>query len=304
MNSYRKRHRVIRQSQWLPASTYYFLSSALAIAVFFAVWAILNDAGEESPWIPAGLAASVLLIAAGVMREVLLRRIRTKRITEQMRLDRTLLSAPLVRNPSNPDKLTIEQNAAILSEIQQKSDAAKVLSSIPASHREVFELCEHYLALVDGELPHVAIGSPRLRPLTKGREYAARFHRYHMLRWAEMETLSLAKSAASEPDLSRKLERASYVLAALEIAISHYPNEVKFRESGDAVKDLLASLRARALIDRAKDAKFLGDTEEFRSLSIGAAALIEEREKAEGTSSPVFEALLDEIRNLEGDTVP
>ena len=272
--------------------------------MFFVVWAILNDVGEESPWIPAGLAASALLIAAGVMREVLLRRIRTRRIIEQMRLDRTLLSVPNVRNPPNPDKLTIEQSAAILSEIQQKSDAAKVLSSIPASHREVFELCEHYLALVDGELPHVAIGSPRLRPLTKGRDYAARFHRYHMLRWAEMETRSLAQSAASETDLSRKLERASQGLAALEIAISHYPDEMKLRESGQAVKDLLASLRARALVDRAKDAKFLGDVEEFRSLTAGAAALIEEREKAEGTSNPVFEALLDEIRNLEEDRVP
>ena len=301
MSLYRKRHRVGRQPVWMPASTYYFLASAIAIGTFFLIWAILNDAHEESPWIPAGLVASGLLIAAGAVREVVLRGIRDRRIIEQRRLDRALLAAPITRSQPNPDKLTLERNALLLNEIQRMSDAAKVLSSIPASHREVYELCEEYIDLVDRELPHVAIGSPRLRPLTKGREYAVRFHRYHMLRWAEGETRSLVQSAASETDVSRKLERASQVLAALETATSHYPNELKLLESGSAVRDLMASLRTKVLIDRAKNAKLLGNDKDCRSLIAEAAMVINEYKGASGPSNPVLDALADEIRDLQDD---
>ena len=302
MNSYRKRQHVGRQKRWLPASAYYFLSSAISLAVFFVVWAVLNDAGERSPWIPAGLVASSVLLTSGVMREVVVRRIRNRQMNEQWRLDQILLSVPIAKSQTNPDKLTLERNAAMLNEIQRKSDAAKVLSSIPASHREVFELCDQYIYLVDGELPHVAMGSPRLRPLMKGREYAARFHRYHMLRWAEVEARSLATSAASETDLSRKLDRASQVLVALETAASHYPNEQKLRDSGTAVKDLLASFQARSLIDAAKNAKLLGNDEEFRSLLAEATAVIGRREVENQTSSPVLDELLGEVRDLENDS--
>ena len=301
MNQYRKRNRTGRQPFWLPASTYYFLVSAIAIGVFFLVWAILHDAKEESPWIPAGMIASGLLITAGAIREVFLRDIRNRRIIEQRRLDRALLAVPIPRSHPNPDKLTLERNTAFLSEIQRKSDAAKVLSSISASHQEVFELCKEYIELVDRELPHVAIGSPRLRPLTKGRDYAARFHKYHMLRWAEVETRSLVQSAGSETDMSRKLERASQVLAALETATSHYPNELKLQESGGAVRDLITSLHAKALIDRAKNAKLLGNDEEFRSMMAEATMVIDQREAASESSNPIFAALLDEIRGLEND---
>ena len=302
MSLHGKRYRVGRQPIWMPASTYYFLASAIAIGTFFLIWAILNDAHEESPWIPAGLITSGMLITAGAIREVILRGIRNRRIIEQRRLDRALLAVPVPRIQPNPDKLTLERNASFLNEIQRKSDAAKVLSSIPASHREVFELCEEYIDLVDRELPHVAIGSPRLRPLTKGREYAARFHRYHMLRWAEVETRSLVQGAASETDVFRKLERTSQVLAALETAASHYPNELKLRESESAVMDLTASLRAKVLIDRAKNAKLLGNDEECRSLIVEAATMIDQRKGASYPSNPVFDALLIEIVDLEGDT--
>jgi len=287
----------------LPASTYYFLATAISVGVFFLIWAILNDAHEDSPWIPAGLIASGCLVIAGAMREVVFRGVRHQRWMEQQRLDRTLLSAPIPRNRSNPEKLSLQRNAAYLNEIQRKSDAAKVLSSIPASHREVFELCEEYLELLDQELPHVAIGSPRLRPMTQGREFASRFHRFHMLRWAEGETRSLAQTAAAEPDPSRKLERASQVLIALETALSHYPSESKLLESRSAIFELVVSLRVKTLIDRAKNAKLLGNLAEFRAFKAEATSLIEESAGATHFRNPMLDALLDEIDEL-GNPAP
>ena len=299
MGPHTRRHSRRERPVWLPASTYYFLASAAAIGAFFLVWAILHDAGERSPWIPAGLVASGLLICSGAIRELIVRAVRRQIAIEQRKLDLALLSAPLPRVAINPDKLTLERNAAFLNEIQRKSEAAKVLSSISASHREVFELCEDYIGLVDRELPTVGIGSPRLRPLTKGREYAVRFHRYHMLRWAEGEARGFAHSAASEFDPTRKLERASEVLTALEMASVHYPDESKLRDSESAVRELIASIKAKVLIERAKVEKTAGDDDELQLLLAEAEALVAQGEELSGGTNSVFIELDNEIKSLK-----
>ena len=286
----------------MPASTFYFLASSVALGTFFLVWAALNDVQGESPWIAAGLIASTMLIAAGVMREVAWRRSRKRRFIDQRRLDLALMAVPVARPELNPDKLTLERNSAFLSEIQRKSDAAKVLSSIPASHREVFELCEEYIGIVDRELPHVAVGSPRLRPLTKGREYASRFHRHHMLRWAEGEARSLAENAATETEPSRIIERAAQVLVSLETASGHYPHEARLQESGSAVRELMATLRARDLIDKAIRARDDGRLDELRSLLSDAETELNSGEQLSDGSNAVFTDLRIELRNLESDT--
>ena len=205
---------------------------------------------------------------------------------------------PIPHVPSDPEKLTLERNAAFLNEIQRKSEAAKVLSSIPASHREVFELCEQYMGIVDRELPRVNIGSPRLRPLTKGREYAARFHRHHMLRWAEGEARTFAQVIATESDPERKLGRASEVLSALEMASLHYPDESKLRDSESAVKMLIVSTKTKLLIDRAKVARSEGDNELLRSTLDEAETMVAHAEQFGGTNT-IFVELRSEIDNLK-----
>ncbi len=295
-----QRHRRRRRPFWIPASTYYFLASAVAIGVFFLVWAILHDSQEESPWIPAGLVASGILICSGALRELILRGARKRAVIEQQRLDLAILSGPMPRVAADPDKLTLERNTAFLNEIQRKSEAARVLASIPASHREVFELCEEYLGLVDRELPRVNIGSPRLRPLTKGREYAARFHRYHMLRWAEGVAKSFAQVAATEFDPARKLENATEVLAALGMASLHYPDESKLKDSESAVKELILSTKAKVLIDRVAGARAEAEDEELQSLLGEAEILVSLGEEQFGAANSIFLALRSEIDNLKG----
>lgn len=302
MESNRKRHRGRPQPLWVPSSTYYFLASAVAIGAFFLTWAILNDAREESPWIPAGLIASVIMILAGVVREVVLRGYRSKVLLEQRRLDRSLLSVPVIRPPSNPDKLTLERNAVFLNEIKRKSDAAKVLSSIPASHREVFELCETYIGLVEAELPNVGVGSPRRGPLSKGREFAERFHRYHMLRWAEGQARSFAQISIAESDPGRKLEQAAEVLASLDTAAGHYPNERKLEESSRAVKELIISLKAKLLIPQAQNARLEGDVEELAALAVEIRSLIDLGEQLSAGANSIFEDLRDELAGIEGSS--
>ena len=67
-----------RRPFWLPAISFYVLSVAVAIAVFFLTWAVLIEGGEQNPFIASGLLASLVLIAAVVVREVVLRNARKK----------------------------------------------------------------------------------------------------------------------------------------------------------------------------------------------------------------------------------
>src|SRR5688572_13675760 len=116
------------QPFWLPATTYYFLSAAIAIGVFFLVWGILAESAGEMPWISAELMSSVSLILAVVVREVILRTRRRRVFETQKKLDRVLLAAPVnARKYSDPIKLTLERNAVFLNDIVRKSEAANVL---------------------------------------------------------------------------------------------------------------------------------------------------------------------------------
>ena len=65
----------MRPPFWLPASNYYVLAVAIALAFFFVVWGILDDVdGVRAPWQTAGVSASILLVGAVVLREMILRR--------------------------------------------------------------------------------------------------------------------------------------------------------------------------------------------------------------------------------------
>src|SRR5262249_34615984 len=157
-----RKYALSRRPLWLPASGFYVLAAALALAVFFFAWWMLQQGGDETPWIPAGLAASVILSSAVLLREVIFRKTLNRAVPDQSPFDRNLREIARRSRPERTDKLTIERNSSILREIRQKSEAASVLSTLPSAHREVFELCERYLGINGQELATVRNGSPRL----------------------------------------------------------------------------------------------------------------------------------------------
>ena len=146
-----------RRPFWLPASNYYVLAFAISIAFFFLAWGILHDSGDEMPWAAAGVGASLILITSVIFRELIL--LRTNRgLRLQQRPMGPGNSRTTSTNSRDPDKLTLEKNAAILAEIQKKSDAANVLDRLSAGHREVFELCSAYMTRNETELKSVNPG--------------------------------------------------------------------------------------------------------------------------------------------------
>lgn len=252
---------------WLPASNYYVMAVAVAGIFFFVIWGVLHDTGEEAPWVTAGISASVVLIGAVIVREIVLRRARNRFFREQRRMEARVVSAGVRgHDPRDPQKLTLERNAAILSEIKRKSDAARVLGKFSAGHKEVFDLCSRYIAHNEGELKSVNAGSPRLSALLKGRSIAAEIHHYHMLRWAEIEVTELTNDARSRTSVDEKIESASAALDVIELSLSAYPAEASLLESKALLQDLVVSIRVSDWVEQAQRAEFEGDLKQARSL--------------------------------------
>lgn len=301
MNRNDPRFRTIRRPFWLPASKFYFLSAAMAMGIFFLVWLILQEGHDETPWITAGLAASLFLIAAVIVREVVLRNVRNRMVTARQQLDRSLAFAPkMYRSRDTAEKLTLERNKAFVAEIRRKSDAAKVLSSVSGSHREVFELCAYYLDLVERELPNVGIGSPRLAALNRGKETALRFHRYHMLQWAESEVRNHTSSEGNSAKWNNQLENAERAYNVIQTALAHYPSEVRLIDSESAIREHLDLIRMSAMVEKGERAASKGDRDGALAAYREALVLSETIADNQEGRKLVIESIEAGIRRLDG----
>lgn len=243
------------------------MAAAISIAFFFLVWGILHDGIDEAPWIPAGIAASLLLCAAVFLREVVLRRARRRFLAAQRRLDDSVSwrTVPNDRNP-DPNKLTLEKNAAILDQIRKKSEAARILAKLPDGHMEVFEMCAEYLAIVANELKTISVNSPRLPALHRGKEMVRELHHYHLLQWAEIESRALTQEARNRVKISERLETAQRALTVIGSALHYYPFETSLLESEEALKEFVTSIKVSNWIERAERAAFKGNYTQALSL--------------------------------------
>jgi len=293
-----------RRPLWLPASSYYVIAVAVAVAFFFMVWGILREEGDEAPWVTSGVGASIILGGAAILREVILRRARNNYMRMERRVKDNFSGVRAqLGDRRGSGKLTLERNAAILKEIRQKSDAAKVLSRFSAGHREVFELCGEYLGRVEAELTTVNAGSPRLSALLKGRTSAATFHRYHLLQWAEIEARSLTNEANNLTDVSERIRAARDALNVVEFALQSYPADDSLLESREVLTEMTVSIQVSDLIERAERAAFRNDNREAISLYRDALFYLgrdniqtDERQRAAGRIS----AEMERLRLLEG----
>lgn len=246
---------------WLPAANYYILAAAIAIAFFFLVWGILHDGGDEMPWIPAGFGASLILIGAVILREVVLRKARERYLSAQRRLDHNLETVAALHFKTNRQsgKLSLKENASLINNIKKKSDAARVLGKFPEAHQEVFQMCDKYLILNENELKNVGVGSPRLAGLRRGKEVIGELHRFHLFSWAEIESRSLMQQAKNRVTISEKLEAAQKALVVLSSALQYYPNETRFLESEEVINEFVASTKVSHWVEQAERAAFKGN---------------------------------------------
>jgi hypothetical protein len=255
---------------WFSAASYYSLSAAISTALFFILWGVLLDSGEETPWIGAGIAASVAFAAFVVLREVVIRRRFARMAIEQERLDSTIRIAAAAAAVKQRSKITLERNKSLLGHIRLKSDAAKVLNHVSDAHKEVYELCDRYLSEIAREMASVSPGSPRIAAFRTGTRWVQKVHRFHVFRWAEIESKQIAPGVNPHAEIGERLTAAKRASNVLGTALSYYPNDVDLQESAAAIDELL---KKAVIIELTLKGDDIAEHDHFAALDLYRQAL-------------------------------
>lgn len=232
-------------------------AAATAAALFFILWWMLQSSGDENPWVPAGLAASVVMLVAVSAREVVMRRAWTRYVLEQ---DKHSERGGEMRKAGSRtiDMQSRSVHAAVLRALQRQSAAADAAGALPEAHLEAYHLCEDYLASTNR-----ALSSARLRPehrlaLRGGQERVRALQRHHLLTWARRAARAYTREAQQRGRLTEKIEMANRALDCIDSALKVYPEEVELHESARAVREFMTSVRVAHWVELAERAAFKG----------------------------------------------
>ncbi|HWF90596.1 MAG TPA: hypothetical protein VN659_17245 [Pyrinomonadaceae bacterium] len=241
----------------MPSSTGYLVSAILiAVGLFFGLWWILVSGGDEAPWLPAGLAASVVLLVALSAREVVMRRAWTRYL-----LENGISQKPPSRSQrpsSRSQKFSGSMNSAVLRAIQKQSSAADRPGSTPEMHLDVAQLCHDYLSSTDEAIRSGSYGSEKGIALRAGQERVRALHRHHLLTWARGQSQLLTHEAQQRARTFDKIETATRAVDCLDSALRIYPEETDLSESRVAIEEFIASVKVAHWVELAERSAFKG----------------------------------------------
>ncbi|MEP6636672.1 MAG: hypothetical protein ABJB97_08085, partial [Acidobacteriota bacterium] len=191
----------------MPSSAGYMIAAVGAAAcLFFALWWMLVMGGDEAPWIPAGLAAGVVLLVALSAREVVMRRAWTRYLLEHGVTEGS--------SRTNFDQVKSSKNnyssghTSALKNIQTQAAEAEA-GSVPELHLEVFHLCQNYLASTEETLRSNSVPAEKRNVIRSGQERARVLEKHHLLTWARDSSRSLTHEAQRRARVSDKVDTAN-----------------------------------------------------------------------------------------------
>jgi len=241
----------------MPSSSGYLFAAILAaLALFFVLWWMLVSRGDEAPWLPAGLAASVVLLVALSAREVIMRRAWTRYLLENGISERSVRK--IRRRHSEKGIHSNSLHAAALRDIQKQSAAADSAGSGPEVHLEIFHLCQNYLSSSDEALRAPGLPSEKRIAIRSGQDRVRTIQRQHLLTWARDTSRQLTREAQQKARTSDKIETANRALECLGTALKVYPQEPELHESTVAIKEFIASVKVAHWVELAERAAFKG----------------------------------------------
>ena len=242
----------------MPSSTGYLISAiVISVALFFGLWWILVSGGDEAPWLPAGLAASVVLLVALSAREVVMRRAWTRYLLENGIREKSP-SRSRESGRSQKKGFSASLHSAALRAIQKQSTAADRQSSAPDLHLDVAQLCHDYLASIDEAIRSGSLGSEKGIALRAGQERVRALHRHHLLTWARTQAQLLTHEAQQRARTFDKIETATRALDCIDSALRIYPDETELNESRVAIGELIASVKVAHWVELAERSAFKG----------------------------------------------
>ncbi len=243
----------------MPSSIGYLVSAiVIAVGLFFGLWWILVSGGDEAPWLPAGLAASVVLLVALSAREVVMRRAWTRYLLENGISQKPPSRSQRPSSRSQKKGFSASMHSAALRAIQKQSSAADRPGSTPEMHLDVAQLCHDYLASTDEAIRSGSHGSEKGIALRAGQERVRSLHRHHLLTWARGQSQLLTHEAQQRARTFDKIETATRALDCLDSALRIYPDEVDLRASRVAIEEFIASVKVAHWVELAERSAFKG----------------------------------------------
>jgi hypothetical protein len=228
-------------------------AGATAAALFFVLWWMLQ--GEESPWVPAGLAASVVMLVAAFARLLVARKL-TRQHREHEHVE-WHSHADSGRRRSEDVMRSRSAHAAALRALQRQSLEADTKES-PDGHRRVYELCSEYLTGAERALQTPTIQPDGRIALRTGVERVRELQKHHLLSWARDSARSLTHEAQQRSRLFEKVETANRALECIDSALKVYPDEEQLNVSARAVREFIISSRVAHWVELAERAAFKG----------------------------------------------
>lgn len=233
---------------------YLVTAISATLVLFFALWWMFVTGGDEAPWIPAGLAASVVLLVALSAREVVMRRAWTKHLLEQGggadRPSRDL-------NSQSSRRVSTTALSSTLRAIQKQSTAADAAGSADA-HLDLFHLCRDYSASAEEALQSNSLLAEKRVALRSGLDRAKHLQKHHLLTWARESSRAMTAEAQRRARMSDKIEAANKAVQCLDTALEAYPGESELIASRRAVGEYIGSVKVAHWIEMAERAAFKG----------------------------------------------
>ena len=245
----------------MPSSTGYLLVAiGLAAGLFGLLWWVLVRGGDEAPWLPAGLAASVVLLVALSAREVVMRRAWTRYLLENGIHDARRHGQSSSRSSRSSSKkgFSSSVHSAALRTIQKQSVAADSPNSTPEAHLDVAQLCNEYLASTDEAVRSGTYGGDKGIAIRAGQDRVRALHKHHLLTWAKGQSRLLTHEAQQRARTFDKIETANRALDCIDSALRIYPAEGELHESKTAITEFIASVKVAHWVELAERSAFKG----------------------------------------------
>lgn len=288
------RHRIPTTSGYLATA------GATAAVLFFTLWWMLHSSGDEAPWVPAGLAASVVMLVALAAREVIMRRAWTRYILDQDRRGMHVSDVGIKsrhKSHSNSGR-SINTHLAALRDLQKQSAEAEAADSLPNLHLEAYHSCKDYLASTDDALRSSGVNSQSLAALRAGQERVRALQKHHLLTWASVSSRALTFEAQRRVTVADKIEMALRALDVIDSALKVYPDEPELHESANAIREYVSSVKVAHWVELAERAAFKGQYRRAIDRYRDALFYLSREDMSEATRHESAERITREIEML------
>jgi hypothetical protein len=220
---------------------------------------MLHGGGDDAPWVPAGLAASVVMLVAVAAREVVMRRAWTRYILEQDRRDLHVEKGARKQTGSSSNKQRpLDAHTAQFRALQKQSMEADAAGEAPELHLEASRSCKEYLIGADEALRAGGLSAESRIAWRAGQERARSLRKHHLLIWARGSSRQLTHEAQRRARVWDRIETAQRALDVIETALKFYPDEAELHESRAALHELIASVKVAHWVELAERAAFKG----------------------------------------------